>query len=106
MIWSKKDCIECFQGEYKFKGRYLHTGEYWSVELSESIQYNERIQIDQFEHEKLAIPPEFQAETVDLSCPDISFFNKKKGLWLTQWFFVFKVCNLLVNFCNIQLIVI
>ena len=49
----------------------MQTGEYWSVELSESIRYNERIQINRFEHEKLAIPPEFQAETVDLSCPDI-----------------------------------
>ena len=56
----------------------MHTGKYWSVELSESIQYNERIQIDWFEREKLAIPPEFQAETVDLSCPDIWFFNKKR----------------------------
>lgn len=40
-----------------------------------SIQYNERIQIDWLKREKLQIPPEFQAETVDLSCRNIWFLN-------------------------------
>ena len=35
---KKKDCIECFQGEYEFGGRDWYTGEYWSVTLSESIR--------------------------------------------------------------------
>ena len=33
-------------------------------------------------------------------------FKLKKAVWLTRWFFVFKIYNLLVDFCNIQLIVI
>ena len=30
----KKDCIECFQGEYKFGGRDWYICDYWSVTLS------------------------------------------------------------------------
>ena len=39
--------------------------------ISESIQYNERIQTDWLKCERLPIALEFQAETVDLSCRDI-----------------------------------
>ena len=43
---GRKDCIECFQGEYVFGGIDYHAGTSWSVPLSESIQYQEAIQID------------------------------------------------------------
>ena len=56
----KKDCIECFQGEYKFGGRDWYICEYWSVTLSESIQYNEQSQVAHLRREKLPIPAEFQ----------------------------------------------
>lgn len=39
--------------------------------ISESNQYNERIQTDWLKCERLPIALEFQAETVDLSCRDI-----------------------------------
>ena len=68
---KKKDCVECFQGEYKFSGRDWHTGKYWSIPLSESIRYNKRIQVDWLKSKKLTIPPEFLEETIDLRCPDI-----------------------------------
>ena len=68
---KKKDCVECFQGEYKFSGRDWHTGKYWSIPLSESIRYNERIQVDWLKCKNITILPEFQEETIDLRCPDI-----------------------------------
>ena len=43
---GRKDCIECFQGENVFGGIDYHSCTSWSVPLSESIQYQETIQID------------------------------------------------------------
>ena len=57
---TKKDYIECFQGEYEFGGRDWYTGEYWSITLSESIWYNERLQVAFLKRQKLPIPAEFQ----------------------------------------------
>ena len=57
---QKKDHIECFQGEYKFGGRDWYTGEYWSVTLSESIWYNEQLQVAHLRRQKLLISAEFQ----------------------------------------------
>ena len=55
-----KNYIECFQGEYEFGGRDWYTGEYWSITLSESIWYNERLQVAFLKRQKLPIPAEFQ----------------------------------------------
>ena len=60
-----------FQGEYEFRDRDWHIEEYWNVSLSDSIRYNEKIQVDWLKGEKFPIPPEFQEETVELSCPDL-----------------------------------
>ena len=57
---QKKDCIECFQLEYKFGGRDWYSGEYWSVTLSENIRYNEWLQVARLKRQKLPIPAEFQ----------------------------------------------
>ena len=43
---KKKDCIECFLNEYVFGGRNYTSATFWSVPLSESIRYTEKIQID------------------------------------------------------------
>ena len=43
---KKKDCTECYLNEYVFGGRYYTTVIFWSVPLSESIRYTEKIQID------------------------------------------------------------
>ena len=73
-VWSKKSCIECFQAGYEFSGRDWNTGEYWSVPLSESIQYNEKILVALLKKEKLPIPPKYQDQTTDLSYPDFWFY--------------------------------
>ena len=57
---QKKDCIECFQNEYEFCGRDWYTGECWGGTLSESIQYNEQLQVACLRRQKLYIPAEFQ----------------------------------------------
>ena len=70
---DKKEYIECFQGEYKFGGRDWHTGEYRSLLLSESIRYNEKIQVDWLKREKLSIPPDTREKaTFDLTYDEIS----------------------------------
>ena len=60
LFYQKKDCIECFQGKYEFGVRNWDTGEYWSVTLSESIWYNERLQVARLRRQKPPIPAEFQ----------------------------------------------
>ena len=37
---QKKDCVECFLGEYEFRGRDRHTGKYLNVSLFGKIRYN------------------------------------------------------------------
>ena len=39
---QKKDCIECFQGEYEYRGHDRNSGEYWRVTLSDSIRCCQR----------------------------------------------------------------
>ena len=70
---NKKECIECFQGECEFSGCDWHTDEYWSILLSESIRYNEKIQVDRLKCEKLPLPPKYREEiTIHLTCDEIS----------------------------------
>ena len=57
---KRKDCIECFQGEYEFGGRDWYTGEHCSVTLSQSIWYNEQLRGARLRRQKLSIPAEFQ----------------------------------------------
>ena len=57
---QKKDCIKSFQREYGFGVRDWYTGEYWCVPLSESIQYEERLQVAPLKRQKLLISAEFQ----------------------------------------------
>ena len=39
----------------------------WSVPLSESIQYTEKIQIYSLKREKLPLPPDYREPTYDLA---------------------------------------
>ena len=68
----KKGCAECFQGEYKFRHCDWYTGEYWSINLSDSIHYNEKIQTDWLKREKLPLPPNYIEDTIDLTCDETS----------------------------------
>ena len=43
---GQMNCIERFLNEYVFAGRDYTTATSWSIPLSETIQYNEKIQID------------------------------------------------------------
>ena len=58
-------------GRIWIQGQRLEDWQILERRISESIQYNERIQTDWLKHEKLPIAHEFQAETVNLSCRDI-----------------------------------
>lgn len=54
---ENKSCIDCLlYHEYTFSGRNWNTGETWSVPLSESIRYNERIKINQLKEKILPVP--------------------------------------------------
>ena len=68
----KKGCAECFQGEYKFRRCDWYKGEYWSINLSDSIHYNEKIQTDWLKREKLPLPPNYIEDTIDLTCDETS----------------------------------
>ena len=68
----KKGCVESFQGEYKFRRCDWYRGEYWSINLSDSIHYNEKIQIDWLKREKLPLPPDYIEDTIDLMCDETS----------------------------------
>lgn len=86
----KKLCIECFQGEFEFRGRDWHTREYWSVTFFESIRCNEKIQVDSIKHEKLPLPPKYREDTIDLT---LTFLVMKKcqSLWRNYTIFESKV---------------
>ena len=66
------DCVECFSNEYTFRGRDYSTATSWSIPLSESIQYNEKIQIDRLKQEKLPLPPDYRKPVIDLTCTELS----------------------------------
>ena len=69
---GKMDCVECFSNEYTFRGRDYSTATSWSIPLSESIQYNEKIQIDRLKQEKLPLPPDYRKPVIDLTCTELS----------------------------------
>ena len=79
---TEKECIECFQGEYKFRGCDWDTGEYWSILPSGSICYNKKIEVDLLKREKLPLSPEYWEKTINLTSDKISlfFFSKNKKL--------------------------
>ena len=54
--------------EYVFGGRDYTTATFWSIPLSESIRYTEKIQIDRLKREKLPLPPDYREPT----CEDIT----------------------------------
>ena len=54
--------------EFVFGGRDYTTATFWSIPLSESIRYTEKIQIDQLKREKLSLPPYYREQTIDLAC--------------------------------------
>ena len=62
-----KTAAECFlHGEYKFRGRNWTSGETWSVSLSDSIHYDEKIKLGQLRAKNLPIPAEFDG-TIDFT---------------------------------------
>ena len=65
---NRKNCIDCFLNEYVFGGRDYSTATSWSIPLSESIRYTEKIQIDQLKREKLPLPPDYREPMIDLTC--------------------------------------
>ena len=65
---DKKECINSFLNEYVLGGRDCNTATSWSVPLSESIQYTEKIQIEQLKREKLPLPPDYRDPTYDPAC--------------------------------------
>ena len=65
---NRKNCIDCFLNEYVFGGRDYSTATSWSIPLSESIRYTEKIQIDQLKREKLPLPPDYREPIIDLTC--------------------------------------
>ena len=72
---GKMDCIECFLNEYVFAGRDYTTATSWSIPLSESIQYNGKIQIDRLKREKVPLQPnykELEEPVIDLTCTQLS----------------------------------
>ena len=72
---GKMDCIECFLNEYVFAGRDYTTATSWRIPLSESIQYNGKIQIDRLKREKLPLQPsykELEEPVIDLTCTQLS----------------------------------
>ena len=62
-----KDCIDYFLNGYVFRGRDYSTATSWSVSLSESIRYTEKVQIDRLKREKLPLPPDYREPTIDLA---------------------------------------
>ena len=76
---TEKECIECFQGEYKFRGRDWDTGEYWSILPSGSICYNKKIEVDLLKREKLPLSPEYWEKTINLTSDKISLFFFSKN---------------------------
>ena len=74
LLTTNKECIECFQGEYKFRGHDWDTGEYWNILLSGSICYNEKIEVDLLKREKLPLLHEYWEETSHLTSDKISVF--------------------------------
>ena len=69
---GRMDCVECFSNEYVFGGRDYSTATSWSVPLPESIQYNEKIQVEQLKREKLPLPPDYKEPEIDLTCLELS----------------------------------
>ena len=69
------------------------------MSLSESIHYNERIQVDQLKREKLPILREYQEETIDLSCSKKLEFFRRKNVNLSGK--IIRNLNLLENALNV-----
>ena len=52
-----KTATECFlHSEYEFRGRDWTSGETWSVSLSDSIRYDEKIELCQLREKKFPVP--------------------------------------------------
>ena len=64
LFQEKKECVECFQGEFEFHGRDWHTGKTWSVTLSDSIHYTEKLQLDKLKHKKLPLLLGYPKDTI------------------------------------------
>ena len=48
IFYEKKECIKCFQSEFKFRGHDWYVGEDWNVSLCESIHCSEKIHLGRF----------------------------------------------------------